>query len=156
LVQFPSHDNNCRRCHVSYDYEEPAPPPAPAPEPVPVPARAKPPLAVTIKSLRLSLGLSQRGLASRLGVPRTYISKCEISSVTPTLSNLERIARGLETDIPTLLSGGERSRQQQVDDLLKDQFIAELAQCLPRLTEPQRRAITVQIHNMTLRRTAPY
>jgi transcriptional regulator with XRE-family HTH domain len=140
---------------VRLDYQEPAPPPAPIVAAVPpVPACAKPPLAVTIKSLRLRLGLSQRGLALRLGVPRTYISKCETSSVTPTLSNLERLARALEVSIPDLLAGADHIRQHEVNDLMRDKFIAELALYLPQLTEPQRRAITVQIHNLVLRRAA--
>jgi transcriptional regulator with XRE-family HTH domain len=89
-----------------------------------------------------------------MNLPRTYVSKTENLKATPTLRTFERLARALETDIPTLLNGGERSRQQEVEELMRDEFISKLAQHLPRLTEPQRRAITVQIHNMTLRRTA--
>jgi transcriptional regulator with XRE-family HTH domain len=100
------------------------------------------------------LGLSQRECAKRMSLPRTWISKIENLQCTPTLSSFEHLAQALETSMATLLNGGERSRQQEVEELMRDEFISKLAQHLPRLTEPQRRAITVQIHNMTLRRTA--
>ena len=63
-------------------------------------------LATSIRSLRLRNGLSQRQLAGRMGVPRTYVSKIENEKATPTLSSLERLARALEVTVPDLLSGG--------------------------------------------------
>ena len=84
-------------------------------------------LATSIRSLRLRNGLSQRQLAGRMSVPRTYVSKIENEKATPTLSSLERLARALEVTVPDLLSGGERSRQEEVNELMKDQFIAEIA-----------------------------
>jgi len=83
-------------------------------------------LATSIRSLRLRNGLSQRQLAGRMSVPRTYVSKIENEKATPTLSSLERLARALEVTVPDLLSGGERTRQEEVMELMKDQFIAEL------------------------------
>ena len=84
-------------------------------------------LATSIRSLRLRSGLSQRQLAGRMAVPRTYVSKIENEKATPTLSSLERLARALEVTVPELLSGGERSRQEEVNELMKDQFIAEIS-----------------------------
>ena len=52
-------------------------------------------LATSIRSLRLRNGLSQRQLAGRMAVPRTYVSKIENEKATPTLSSLERLARAL-------------------------------------------------------------
>ena len=63
-------------------------------------------LASSIRSLRLRNGLSQRQLATRMSVPRTYVSKIENEKATPTLSSLERLARALEVTVPDLLSGG--------------------------------------------------
>jgi len=60
-----------------------------------------------------------RQLAGRMGVPRTYVSKIENEKATPTLSSLERLARALEVGVPDLLSGGERSRQEEVNELMK-------------------------------------
>jgi len=55
---------------------------------------------------------------------------------TPTLGSLEKIATA-------------------VNDLMKDQFIAELAQYMPRLAELQRRTILANVHRLaTLRRAA--
>jgi transcriptional regulator with XRE-family HTH domain len=71
-------------------------------------------LATSIRSLRLRNGLSQRQLAGRMSVPRTYVSKIENEKATPTLSSLERLARALEVTVPDLLSGGERSRQEEI------------------------------------------
>ena len=53
-------------------------------------------LATSIRSLRLRNGLSQRQLATRMSVPRTYVSKIENDKATPTLSSLERLARALD------------------------------------------------------------
>ena len=83
-------------------------------------------LAASIRSLRLRSDLSQRQLALRMSVPRTYVSKIENEKATPTLSSLERLARALEVSVPDLLSGGERNRQEEIRDLMKDQFIAEM------------------------------
>ena len=58
------------------------------------------------------VGLSQRQLALRMSVPRTYVSKIENEKATPTLSSLERLARALEVSVPDLLSGGERNRNR--------------------------------------------
>jgi transcriptional regulator with XRE-family HTH domain len=159
LIQFPASDDNCRRCHRSLADEivipEPEPPPVSLVAVVPHAATGlAAALAANLRAARLRLGLSQRQLAQRMSVPRTYVSKTENLMATPTLGNPERLAQALETDIPALLNGGERSRQQEVEELMRDVFISKLAQHLPRLTEPQRHAITVQIHNMTLRRTA--
>jgi len=71
-------------------------------------------LAASIRSLRLRSGLSQRQLAGRMSVPRTYVSKIENEKATPTLSSLERLARALEVTVPDLLSGGERNRQDEI------------------------------------------
>src|SRR5579859_283026 len=99
LVQFRTNNNLCRRCHVSLDPEEP--------EPIVAEAVAEPgpngsngqhahlQIALSIRSFRHKSGLSQRQLALRMKVPRTYVSKIENEKATPTLSSLERLARAL-------------------------------------------------------------
>src|ERR1700746_2734137 len=128
LVQFRTTNDLCRRCHASLDEEEPEiVAPAPRPTAAPLPSgRGHLNLAASIRSLRLRNGLSQRQLATRMAVPRTYVSKIENEKATPTLSSLERLARALEVTVPDLLSGGERNRQEEIRELVKDQFIAEL------------------------------
>src|SRR6202047_2980350 len=126
LVQFRTSNNLCRRCHISLDEEEPEIVQAPAPQLVPAAHRGHLNLASSIRAMRLRNGLSQRQLAGRMSVPRTYVSKIENEKATPTLSSLERLARALEVTVPELLTGGEKSRQGEISELVKDQFIAEI------------------------------
>jgi transcriptional regulator with XRE-family HTH domain len=154
LVQFRTSNNNCRRCHASLD-EEPEPEPivvaTPMMMPVPTNGRGHLNLATSIRSLRLRSGLSQRQLAGRMAVPRTYVSKIENEKATPTLSSLERLARALEVTVPELLSGGERSRQEEVSELMKDQFVAELLPFVSQLNGMQMSSILTQVRDLAVR-----
>jgi len=154
LVQFRTSNNNCRRCHASLD-EEPEPEPIPVAVPIMMPAPSNGHghlnLATSIRSLRLRNGLSQRQLAGRMAVPRTYVSKIENEKATPTLSSLERLARALEVTVPELLSGGERSRQEEISELMKDQFIAELLPFVSQLNGMQMSSILTQVRDLTVR-----
>jgi transcriptional regulator with XRE-family HTH domain len=108
-------------------------------------------LASSIRQLRLRNGLSQRQLATRMAVPRTYVSKIENEKATPTLSSLERLARALEVSVPDLLSGGERSRQEEVRELMQDPFVAELLPFVTELNGMQMSSILTQVRDITLR-----
>lgn len=108
-------------------------------------------LATAIRSLRLRNGLSQRQLATRMAVPRTYVSKIENEKATPTLSSLERLARALEVTVPDLLSGGERNRQEEVRELMQDQFIAELLPFVAQLSGIQMSSVLAQVRDLTVR-----
>ena len=108
-------------------------------------------LAASTRSLRLRNGMSQRQLATRMSVPRTYFSKIENEKATPTLSSLERLARALEVTVPDLLSGGERNRQEEIAELLKDQFIAELLPFVSQLNGLQMSSVLAQVRDLTLR-----
>jgi len=108
-------------------------------------------LAASIRSLRLRNGLSQRQLATRMAVPRTYVSKIENEKATPTLSSLERLARALEVTVPDLLSGGERNRQEEIRELAQDQFIAEILPFVAQLSALQMSSIVAQVRDLTLR-----
>jgi len=108
-------------------------------------------LAASIRSLRLRNGLSQRQLAGRMAVPRTYVSKIENEKATPTLSSLERLARALEVTVPDLLSGGERNRQEEVRELMQDQFIAELLPFVSQLNGMQMSSVLAQVRDLTVR-----
>jgi len=108
-------------------------------------------LPATVRSLRLRLGLSQRQLGHRMATPRTYVSKIENAKALPMLPSLERLARALQVTMPELLSGCERSRQDEVRELMADRFIADLIPFVPRLGEIQRRAVLVKVHRPTQR-----
>jgi transcriptional regulator with XRE-family HTH domain len=108
-------------------------------------------LAHSIRSLRLRSGLSQRQLALRMSVPRTYVSKIENEKATPTLSSLERLARALEVSVPDLLSGGERNRQEEVRELMEDPFVADVMPFLSQLNGMQMSSILAQVRDLTVR-----
>jgi len=154
LVQFRTVNNNCRRCHSSMD-EEPEPVPVvltpPVIMPMPGNGRGHLNLATSIRSLRLRSGLSQRQLAGRMSVPRTYVSKIENEKATPTLSSLERLARALEVTVPELLSGGEKNRQDEISELMKDQFIAEILPFVSQLNGMQMSSVLTQLRDLTIR-----
>src|ERR1700716_2684817 len=153
LGQFRTQNNNCRRCHACLDEEEPEPvqvAPIPVMMPMPGHGRGHLNLATSIRSLRLRSGLSQRQLAGRMSVPRTYVSKIENEKATPTLSSLERLARALEVGVPDLLTGGERNRQEEIRDLVKDPFIAEMLPFINQLNGMQMSSILTQVRDLTM------
>ena len=150
LVQFRTVNNLCRKCRTSLDEEEPEPilaQPMPAMEPVSS-GRSEVQVAIAIRSLRQRSGLSQRQLALRMGVPRTYVSKIENEKATPTLSSLTRLADALMVSVPELLNACTPSRQDEVNELLGDPFIAELATFTKQLDAMQRTSVLAQIRDM--------
>lgn len=153
LVQFRTTNNLCRRCHLSLDEDEPEIVATPAPPLMPLPSHGPGHLnlAASIRSLRLRNGLSQRQLATRMSVPRTYVSKIENEKATPTLSSLERLARALEVTVPDLLSGGERNRQEELRELMQDQFIAELLPFVSQMNGMQMSSVLAQVRDLTTR-----
>src|SRR5712664_3473026 len=156
LVQFRTSKSLCRRCHLSLDEDEAEiAAMTPVLEVLPVNVhsngRGHLKLAFSIRSLRLRNGLSQRQLALRMSVPRTYVSKIENEKATPTLSSLERLARALEVTVPDLLSGGERNRQEEIGELIKDQFIAEMLPFVSQLNWMQMSSILTQVRDLTMR-----
>ncbi|MGA2695770.1 MAG: helix-turn-helix transcriptional regulator [Terriglobales bacterium] len=154
LVQFRTTNDLCRRCHTSLDEEEPEPVaalPMPAIMPPMAHGRGHLNLASSIRSLRLRSGLSQRQLATRMSVPRTYVSKIENEKATPTLSSLERLARALEVTVPDLLSGGERNRQEEIRELMQDPFIAEMMPFMAKLNGMQLSSVLAQVRDLTVR-----
>jgi transcriptional regulator with XRE-family HTH domain len=154
LVQFRTTNSLCRKCHLSLDeveVEAVAPDPIPAIMPINGNGRGHLNLANSIRSLRLRSGLSQRQLALRMSVPRTYVSKIENEKATPTLSSLERLARALEVSVPDLLSGGERNRQEEVRELMEDQFVMDILPFVAQLNGMQMSSILTQVRDLTVR-----
>ena len=108
-------------------------------------------IASAIRVLRQRSGLSQRQLAMRMQVPRTYVSKIENEKAMPTLSSLERLARALEVHVPDLLNGGKRTHQDEIRELMADPFIAELVPYVSKLNAMQCSSILAQIRDITTR-----
>jgi hypothetical protein len=53
--------------------------------------------------------------------------------------------------VPELLSGGERSRQEEVTELMKDQFIAEILPFISQLNGMQMSSILTQVRDLAIR-----
>jgi ribosome-binding protein aMBF1 (putative translation factor) len=98
LNQFATSNRLCRKCSEPYEKAVAAPEPVAVREAVATPRQALIPgfrfdLAVMVA--RTETGLSQRQLAKRMDVPRTYISKIENNKCAPNLSSIEKFASGL-------------------------------------------------------------
>ena len=99
-------------------------------------------LGVRVREIRKELGLTQRVLACRMNVPRTYISKVEMGRVVPTLATLWRIAAGLEVSVTYLLCDeSERRRGDEIARILSDPFLADIAKVVDRLNAVHRALI---------------
>ena len=139
LVQFRTALTVCRRCKKPLEAEKPAPVAAPiAVFPAPAAANEGLQVATAVRDLRLVRNLSQRQLAGRMGVPRTYISKIENGKAMPTLSSLDRLARALEVDISALLRDATSRHSNEASMLMADPFLAEIAQYTANLDSLQR------------------
>jgi len=153
LVQFRTNNNLCRKCRTSLDEDEP--------EPIlEVQAPVEPPtnghhshlqVALAIRMLRQKSGLSQRQLALRMSVPRTYVSKIENEKAMPTLSSLQRLATALEVSMADLLKGSSRTLEDEIADLMHDEFIAEVVQYLDKLDSMQRSSLMAQVRDLSIR-----
>ena len=150
LVQFKTVNNLCRRCRASLDEDEPEPilPPVVTAPKAEEGDRSEVQVAQAIRSLRQRCGLSQRQLAMRMGVPRTYVSKIENEKATPTLSSLERLARALEVTVPDLLRECGPSRDDDIRQLIADPFIAELMEFTSKLNAMQLSSVLAQVRDM--------
>jgi transcriptional regulator with XRE-family HTH domain len=134
LVQFRTSNSLCRRCHKPLDIEEaPALGPVPVPDRLPTNTEAGLQVAAQVRDIRKARHLSQRQLAGRMQVPRTYISKIENGKAIPTLGSLERLADALEVDVCQLVRDTRSRREEEVVSILADPFLAEIATLLPRL-----------------------
>src|SRR5579864_3647859 len=153
LVQFRTANNLCRKCRTSLDEDEPMPLLVVQPPPVePVNGNhSHLQVATTIRMFRQKSGLSQRQLAMRMQVPRTYVSKIENEKAMPTLSSLQRLATALEVSMADLLKGSSRTLEDDIADLMHDEFIAEIIQCLDKLDSMQRSSLLAQVRDLSIR-----
>ena len=140
LVQFRTATDSCRRCKKSLLPEQPKAQPAIAlvPQPEAAPKEDHLQVATAVRDLRRVRNLSQRQLAGRMNVPRTYISKIENGKAMPTLNSLDRLAKALQVDISALLRDAPKRHQNETDLLMADPFLAEIAKFAPHLTSTQK------------------
>jgi transcriptional regulator with XRE-family HTH domain len=97
-------------------------------------------VAGQVRDIRKARHLSQRQLAGRMQVPRTYISKIENGKAIPTLGSLERLAAALDVDISQLVRDARSVRDEEVAAIFADPFLAEIAALLRHL-EPMHRTL---------------
>jgi transcriptional regulator with XRE-family HTH domain len=109
-------------------------------------------VARAVRDIRRNRSLSQRQLAGRMQVPRTYISKIENGKAMPTLSSLERLANALEVDICDLLRDARSRRHEEAAAVLADPFLAELAPYVAQLDALQRSIFLNQVRDMAMGR----
>ena len=158
LVQFRTSNSLCRRCHKPLEMDEPEPL---TPQLVTAESQAAEEpdgidVARAVREVRHGKSMSQRQLAARMQVPRTYISKIENGKAVPTLSSLDRLAQALEVDICDLLRDSCSRRARATAALLADPFLAEIAPMITRLDAFQRAMFINQVRDMASgrRRTA--
>jgi len=153
LVQFRTTNNLCRKCRTSLDEDEPEPILV-APPPVAAPANnnhSHLQIATAIRMFRQKAGLSQRQLAMRMQVPRTYVSKIENEKAMPTLSSLQRLATALEVSMADLLKGSGRTLDDEIADLMQDDFLAQVMPYVKQLDAMQRSTLLSQVRDLSIR-----
>ncbi len=158
LVQFRTNNSNCRRCRKPLDpveMELTIPGPSLVTEETGAPASGIQ-VARAVKDLRRRNGLSQRELAARMGVPRTYISKIENEKATPTLGSLDRLATALQVHISVLLRDDRARMDEEASSLMADPFLVELLPFVRRMDSLQRSIFLNQARELAVgrRRTA--
>jgi len=157
LVQFRPANALCRRCHKCLEVEEPKLAPAPLALVSQQPTQEGGiQVAAAVRDLRHVRNLSQRQLAARMNVPRTYISKIENGKAMPTLSSLDRLARALQVDISTLLRDSSNRHRDETAVLMTDPFLAEIAEYTSQLDALQRSIFLNHVRELAAgrRRTA--
>ena len=113
-------------------------------------------VAAQVREIRRARHLSQRQLASRMQVPRTYISKIENGKAIPTLGSLERLADALEVCVSQLVRDARSCREEEIASILADPFLAEIAAVLPCLDSLHRTLLSGAVRDAATgrRRTA--
>ncbi len=154
LVQFRTSNSLCRRCHRPLEVEEllPQAPLRLASQPAAASAEAGLQVAGQVRELRKARHLSQRQVAKRMQVPRTYISKIENGKAIPTVGSLERLAAALEVDVSHLVRDARSRRDEEVAAILGDPFLAEIAALLPTLDSMQRMLFSGAVRDAALGR----
>jgi transcriptional regulator with XRE-family HTH domain len=155
LVQYRTRTSLCRRCHKPLESEVRN---RTDPEAAFVRSDSTPMnvsdavknIGVRVRGFRNERRLTQCVLASRMNVPRTYISKVEMGRVVPTLGTLSRIAVALEVTVTDLLSNeAERRRENEMAHILADPFLTEIARVVEKLSAVQRALILRAVHDAT-------
>ncbi len=155
MVQFRTSNDLCRKCKKSLTPEPVVLKPVLAlvPEPVAGDRTGALQVSVAVRDLRHVRNLSQRQLAARMGVPRTYISKIENGKAMPTLTSLDRLARALQVDISALLRDATTRHHDESAVLLADPFLSEIARFTAHLDDTQKSIFLNHVRELSQGRT---
>ncbi len=150
LVQFRTTNSHCRRCRKPLELEEPE---LQMPQLVVASESSSSDddslqVARAVRDIRHNRGLSQRQLAGRMQVPRTYISKIENGKAMPTLSSLARLAAALEVDVCDLVRDARSRKCEDTQSVLGDPFLAEIAPYIAQLDAFQRSVFLNQVRDL--------
>ena len=146
LVQFRTASGDCRRCHKPLENDEPALPAMQLAGAHSGPHELD--VARALRTMRNARSLSQRQLALRMQVPRTYISKIENGKAVPTLSSMARLAAALDAPVAELLHDARSRRAQALRSIVSDPFLKELLSMTGRLTAFQRQVLLSRARDM--------
>ncbi len=120
-----------------------------------------PDVAGAIRLLRQRTGISQRELALRMQVPRTYVSKIENDKACPTIGSLHRLAQAMETSVAHLLrcctgDGGAAwsADNQPGQELPEDSFVRAMEDYLPSLDATQRELVLGEMRKRSQKASA--
>lgn len=158
LVQFSTSNMLCRRCHKPLEIEEPE---SIVSSPIAVmgtnaSSGRSSKVAVRLREIRSSRHMSQRQLASKLDVPRTYISKIENGRAVPTLCSLQRLAIALGVEMCEMVHDVRFEREREIATMMQDPFLAEIGRWATGLDPLHRSMVISHVREMANggRRTA--
>ena len=157
LVQFRTRNSMCRRCHRPLETAERSSTPedsGPAPSANPTDLNESSlvkNLGARLREVRRMYGLTQNALACRMNVPRTYISKVEMSRTVPTIATLYRFAGTLGIEVQHLLCD-TRIHPCELAAISHDPFLREIALLVEKLNPQQRVVFLRAVRQTALRR----
>lgn len=108
-------------------------------------SRVAPGLADNMRALRKQKGWSQAGLAKRISVHLTHISRVETGKYTPSLEFVVKVARAFGVNVDNLLKPQEEGAQKVS---IEDKELAERLTLLETLDEDEREALIKVIDSM--------
>jgi len=167
LMQFVPSNGLCRRCKASLIPEPESSVAVPgesaarfaAPQPAPPllfdefdqlldSLSIGPEIAANIAKCRHAAGLSQRELALRMCVPRTYVSKIENRKAIPTIPSLLKISAALNVRPACIVDTPKHDSllARLGNELLADPFIRELWESgMPKFDDDDRKSIFAMV-----------
>ncbi len=151
LVQFSTSNLLCRRCHKPLEIEVPEPVASSTAEAAGTRTQSNrcSKIAVRLREIRNARHLSQRQLAARLDVPRTYISKIENGRAMPTLSSLQRLATALAVPMCEMVRDDRYEREREIATMMEDPFLAEIGLWASGMDPLHRAMVLSHVREMT-------